>query len=407
MPSLPVQENALPGIEVQNEHGVFLMIETSRPLKSLRSDINPEDILQAGGESLVLATHSNEFADFDAERALFIDTETTGLAGGTGTYAFLIGVGFIKDSNFIVRQYFMRDLSEEKAMMANLSELFDAHEWSVTYNGRSFDLPLLRTRFIMSRQRPRLDHMGHLDLLHSARRLWRDSPRVSGGLSLGNIETSLFEFERPVDVPSWTIPDLYLNYLRDHDATSLLPVLAHNVEDIVTMAALLGVVDRTLSTWESDNHIDPYIVASIGKNLERMGDSERAIQAYRRALTLGLNSETSNRVAFDLSIVCKRHGRWEEAVTLWHQIAGGRGRTAALACIELAKYFEHRVRHLNSARDMCKRVRNLYNGVEHYWGGQISEWEVNYRTLRLNRKLAKIAPAPSNSYPGRQFIGQN
>ena len=138
-----------------------------------------------------------------------------------------------------------------------------------------------------------------------------------------------------------------------------------------------------------------------------MGDSERAIQAYRRALTLGLNSETSNRVAFDLSIVCKRHGRWEEAVTLWHQIAGGRGRTAALACIELAKYFEHRVRHLNSARDMCKRVRNLYNGVEHYWGGQISEWEVNYRTLRLNRKLAKIAPAPSNSYPGRQFIGQN
>ena len=403
MPASKIRDNNIPGVEIENEHGAFLMAETSRPLGNLRPEVRSDDLLAAGGEPLILAARDAEFAGFDTGRALFIDTETTGLAGGTGTYAFLVGIGYVDGTNFTVRQYFMRDLSEEKPMMAALAELLSEHEWSVTYNGRSFDLPLLRTRFIMSRQRPRLDHMGHLDLLHSARRLWSRSPLAANGLSLGALEAGLFEFQRPIDVPSWQIPELYFDYLRSRDSTPLLPVLAHNVEDIVTMAALLGVIQRALSAWEDDDLVDPYLVAGLGRTLAGMGRARRAVRAYRRALSLGLDSESSNRVALDLSLLLKRDGDWKASVELWQQVAGGRGRTAALACIELAKFYEHRARLLDSAREMCDRAHHLSAGIDHYWGGQLSDWELNHRVVRLERKLAARSPPGTTSYPGRKF----
>lgn len=397
---------ALPGVEIENEHGVFLMAETSRSLATLRDGVRADDVHSAGGEPLVLAARDGEFAEFDTARALFIDTETTGLAGGTGTYAFLVGVGYVDGSDFTVRQYFMRDLSEEKPMMAALAELFAAHDWSVTYNGRSFDLPLLRTRFIMSRQRPRIDHMGHLDLLHSARRLWGRSPLAANGLSLGALEAGLFEFQRPLDIPSWRIPEIYFDYLRDHDPAPLLPVLAHNIEDIVTMAALLGVIQRALSNWEDDDLVSPYLIAGLGRTLAGMGRARRAARAYRRALSLGLDAESSNRVALDLSILLKRDGHWDASVELWRRVADGRGRIAALACIELAKFYEHRARLLESAREMCDRASRLSAGDADYWGGQLSDWELNHREGRLRRKLAvpAVPASPSASArPGRRF----
>ena len=394
----------LPGVEIENEHGVFLMAETSRPIETLRPEVHADDFLSAGGEPLVIAARDGEFAGFETARALFIDTETTGLAGGTGTYAFLVGVGYADGSDFTVRQYFMRDPSEERSMMAALGELFAAHDWSVTYNGRSFDLPLLRTRFIMSRQRPRLDHMGHLDLLHSARRLWRRSPLAANGLSLGTLERGLFHFRRPLDIPSWEIPEIYFKYLQTRDPAPLLPVLAHNVEDIVTMAALLGVIQHALSDWESDELVDPYLVAGLGRTLAGMGRTGRAAHAYRRALSLGLDAESSNRVALDLSLLLKRGDDWEASIELWRRVAVGRGRIAALACIELAKYYEHRARLLDSARKMCDRARRLSASVDDYWGGQISEWELDHRAGRLERKLAApYSPRASSSYPGRRF----
>jgi uncharacterized protein len=398
----------LAGVAVENKHGTFLMVETRRGLGELRRRVSGEDVLEAGGEALALAARDAEFANFETERALFIDTETTGLAGGTGTYAFLVGVGFVDGAEFVVRQYFMRDLSEEKAMMAALAELLAEHDWSVTYNGRSFDLPLLRTRFIMSRQRPRIDHMGHLDLLHSARRLWGRSPVAANGLSLGALEAGLFAFERGLDVPGWQIPELYLAYLRDRDPEPLRPVLAHNVEDIVTMAALLGVIQRAVAGWEEDDAVDPYLVAGLGRTLAGMGRAEQAGRAYRRALSLGLDAESSNRVALDLSILLKRDGDWEGSVELWRRVAEGRGRIAALACVELAKFYEHRARVLDSAREMCDRARQLSEGDQDYWGGQLSDGELSHRRGRLARKLAVPAAAgvskvPAAARPGRRF----
>ncbi len=396
------------GVEVENEHGKYLLVETRRGLEELRGRVSGGDVLGAGGEALVLAARDAEFADFETGRALFIDTETTGLAGGTGTYAFLVGVGFVEGAEFVVRQYFIRDLSEEKAMMAALSELLAEYEWSVTYNGRSFDLPLLRTRFIMSRQRPRIDHMGHLDLLHSARRLWGRSPVAVNGLSLGALEAALFAFERGLDVPGWQIPELYFEYLKDGDPGRLLPVLAHNVEDIVTLAALLGVIHGAVSRWEEDNGVDPYLVAGLGRTLAGMGRAERAGQAYRRALSLGLDAESSNRVALDLSILLKRDGDWDGSVELWRRVAEGRGRIAALACVELAKFYEHRARLLDSARTMCDRARELSAGDQDYWGGQLSDGELSHRRGRLARKLAVPAVTPGSAEPaaarpGRRF----
>ena len=122
------------------------------------------------------------------------------------------------------------------------------------------------------------------------------------------------------------------------------------------MAALLGVIQRALSNWEDDDLVSPYLIAGLGRTLAGMGRARRAARAYCRALSLGLDAESSNRVALDLSILLKRDGDWDASVELWRRVADGRGRIAALACIELAKFYEHRARLLESAREMCDRA---------------------------------------------------
>ena len=172
----------------------------------------------------------------DAGRLLFLDTETTGLAGGTGTYAFLVGAGWLEDDRFVVTQYFMRDLDEEPALLAALAPVVERAEALVTFNGGGFDVPLLETRFVLARRRwP--GAVPNLDLLRPARRVWAaylDDCRLS------TLERAVLGLARETDVPGGLIPTFYFDWLRWRRASPLARVFAHNRDDVLSLAALLA-----------------------------------------------------------------------------------------------------------------------------------------------------------------------
>ena len=175
------------------------------------------------------------------EKWCFLDTETTGLAGGSGTYAFLVGVGRITPQGFRVRQFFMRDFGEEASQLSALTEHLKQFEVMITYNGRTYDQPLLETRYRMVRQRPPFSSLEHLDLLFGARRLWNlrfDSCR------LVELENQILGVERQGDLPGELIPYVYFEYVRTHEIFRLLPVFHHNAIDILTLACLTAIVPR-------------------------------------------------------------------------------------------------------------------------------------------------------------------
>jgi uncharacterized protein YprB with RNaseH-like and TPR domain len=191
----------------------------------------PEDLLGPLSEG--------EIPDCQPQRWAFLDTETTGLAGGTGTYAFLVGVGRITPEGFRIRQFFMRDYGEEASLLWALDQHLAQFDVLVTYNGKVYDQPLLETRYRLARTRPPFDRIRHLDLLYGARRLWKlrlESCR------LVDLEAQILGFEREGDLPGEMIPYVYFEYLRTREAFRLVPIFHHNAMDILTLACLTGIV---------------------------------------------------------------------------------------------------------------------------------------------------------------------
>lgn len=381
-------EAVVPGRVIRNRHGAFYFAQVDTPNHERRGGIRFGDVLQARGDLIAIAGRDAELAGLDVSKTVFVDTETTGLAGGTGTYAFLVGLGFFRDGHFVVRQYFMRDQSEEKAMMSAVSEALLPFDWAVTFNGRSFDFPLLATRFILSRIRPRLDQLAHFDLLHTCRRIWSRAPFAARiGLRLGSLESALLAHRRPTDVPSWQVPEIYFDYLRSGDAEELRAVFAHNVEDILSMVSLVGVVDSVMGSWRNPGTVDPHAVAGIGRIHEMDGRFDIAAEAYSAALAESLQPETAARYAFSLSLIHKRHKEWAKALPLWEKLAEGKGRLAAAACVELAKYFEHRLYDFGRAYFHCMSADGLAKELAFPMGGQLSEWALEHRANRLRRRM--------------------
>ena len=176
-------------------------------------------------------------SSWDIRRVLFLDTETTGLSGGAGTVAFEIGLGFIDDRGMVIRQYIMRDYSEEPAMMAEIASLITRFDTIVSFNGKSFDLPLLESRMVMSRIRLPLTKMPHLDLLHAARRVYRLRLRRC---NLASLEEAVLGQTRNDDLPGAQVPQRYFDYIRTKEFALLEDVLRHNLDDVRSLACLTG-----------------------------------------------------------------------------------------------------------------------------------------------------------------------
>lgn len=274
--------------------------------------------------------------DTSIENFIFLDTETTGLSGGTGTMAFMVGVGRYRGGSFVMEQFFLRGPAEEAALLAALEAFCEDMAAVVTYNGKSFDIPILNARYILQGFTSPFEDLPHLDLLHLTRRIWKARLEQC---NLGNIENKIFGLSRDDDeVPGYLIPEYYTQYLREGDAEPLKGIFVHNEQDVVSLAALFALFNDVLSdpaAWQNNSSQD---LTSLGRLLEQMGDPETALSLYKKGRSVGDPPALSVEPLLAQARLLKRQNRQPEAASLWVQAAEA-GAIEALE--ELAKYHEH------------------------------------------------------------------
>lgn len=289
---------------------------------------------------------------------LFFDTETTGLSGGTGTMVFLVGLGYFTETGFCIEQYFLDDPSSEMSMMNILSNRLKKHKMLVSYNGSSFDIPLIKTRFIMNRIESPLVQMEHLDLLHLSRKLWR--LRLSS-LRLKDIENEILKFVREEEeVPGWMVPQIYFDFIRSRDARPLKGVFYHNRMDVLSLAVILNHVSDLISEPLANEEISNLDVLSIARIFERYGFREESAILFQSSLEKGLPDAISTKALRQFGIICRQHDNIEMALKFW-AVAAERGDYQA--AIELSKYFEHILKDYISAKLWAKSSIKLVDGM--------------------------------------------
>jgi uncharacterized protein len=324
-------------------------------------------------------------SDLPLESFAFLDVETSGLAGGTGTYAFLVGVGRFEGDLFHLVQFFMRDPAEESAMLEGLTEFLAPNAALVTFNGKAFDAPLLVTRFLLHDMPVPFKDFSHLDLLPLARRLWRD--RLPSR-ALKYLEENVLGAPRTLDeVPGYEIPYLYFDYLRTGDATPLKGVFYHNAMDIVALAALMNHMASILHSpfdGQVEHGLDFIALAKLFEDLDRR---EEAARLYEHGLEVGVDQTDFGAAVQRLSALQRRRGNLESAVSLW-QKAASQGHV--YAHVELAKYYEHSRRDYPEAMKWTLGAQELINSqnMPRY---EYRHWmdELEHRKKRLQEKIHK------------------
>ena len=325
----------------------------------------------------------------DPEDWLFLDTETTGLAGGSGTYAFLVGVGWWEGGGLEIEQFFMREYSEERALLFALRERIAEHPVLVTFNGKSFDWPLLETRYRMSRKISVPTPDAHLDFLHPARNLWR---LRLGSVRLSELERHVLGWDRGADLLSGMIPQIYFDFLRGGPPERLVPVLNHNQMDLRGLAALSS---RILSLLSDAEHLgqDGLELFGVSRICEKRGEHTRARNLYQRSIASFLPTETDRVARRLLARLAKRQGDFDLACELWKH-ALGNSRHGYDAYEQLAMYYEHKARDPEQARQIVQQALDeLSHAIQvgDIAPGPYCEIKARFdrRMERLNRKNGK------------------
>jgi hypothetical protein len=379
-------EEYVEGEVVKNSSGEFFLARQAFPFGRPYGKLRIGDIPSADLSPLKLVL--KDAAMPDPSRLVFLDTETTGLAGGTGTCAFLIGIGNVEGMKFVVRQFFLRDYPEEKAILEALAETLEACEGIVTFNGKTFDAPLLETRYALARMKSPLDRLVHFDALHPARRLWK--LRLES-CKLTDLEEAILGINREGDVPGSEIPAIYFDYLRTGDARGLQPVFYHNALDVVSLAALTVELARALGDGGADALGSPLDLFSLSRILGTAGSKEKSITTCRQALAGGLPQQVESLALKHLAAEFKRQRRHDSAVELWLELSRREPPLAVEALEELAIHSEHHLRDLPQALEFTlaalARLEGQFPSVAH-------RKRFARRLERLQRKQGRMSGTP-------------
>jgi uncharacterized protein YprB with RNaseH-like and TPR domain len=387
-------ERLLPGGQIiQNELGSYFLVDGVYPLNYKHGDRILGDLLLFRHTPLADFLGDERLRGMDLRAFLFLDIETTGLSGA-GTFAFMIGVAYFDGDALIVRQYFARDQGEEPAMLLALAEKVNSLDGLITFNGRSFDLPLLDNRYFMNRLDGLIDDLRgrpHIDLLHPARRLWK---KRLGSCSLNSLERNLLSINRThEDVPGWQIPGIYMDYLRSGDAREIVRVFYHNHIDMLSMITLTEHVFDLITRQTGNEH--PLDMRSLAKWQIALGYRESAEEILKVALKnegdQSRSTDLNIELRHDLGMLLRKMDRRKEAVSLWQQIiedydSGPLAPLVQSATIELAKYYEWHERDLSLARRWTIEARTLSNREGTNLGYQNEA--IDHRLARIERKLA-------------------
>jgi uncharacterized protein len=319
----------------------------------------------------------------DQRQWLFLDTETTGLTGGTGTYPFLIGIAWWDAGGLEIEQFFMREQSEEHSVLVALAERMADRRVLVTFNGRSFDWPLLETRYRMTRKIKPPAPRAHLDFLHPARNLWR---LRLGSVRLAELEKHVLGWHRGADILSEMIPQIYFDYLRGGSPDALVPIFEHNQMDLRGLAALSMRILALLANPELHGQ-DPLELFGMSRICERRGESRRARQLYEHSITKKLPPDTDRIARHALARLAKRDGHHDAARELWEGILGN-SREGFEAYEQLAIYYEHRARDAQRAAALAREALAELRKLNRL--GALAPNAYRGRKIRFEKRLARL-----------------
>jgi uncharacterized protein YprB with RNaseH-like and TPR domain len=379
-PSRYFIEELMSGEVVRTAHGEHFETEKLWERHRRHGTVDISDLAELP-EDLLDALSLNSLPRANPGKWAFLDTETTGLAGGTGTYAFLVGVGAIEPAGFRLRQFFMRDYAEEASMLSRLSEHLAQFDVLITYNGKAYDQPLLETRYVMARaRRSPFERMAHLDLLFGARRLWKlrlESCR------LVDLEYQVLGVEREGDLPGEMIPYCYFEFLRTRQAFQIVPIFHHNAIDILSLACLTAIVPLAFRSPENAPVRHGSDLIGIARWLAEAERREEALRLLRRAVEMGLPDNLLFRTLWDIAALEKRLGREQAALAVVTELSSSRNPYRVRALEELAKHYEHRARNAAQALEVTRAALALEDTPA-----------LRRRHERLRARLGKWAKLP-------------
>ena len=326
----------------------------------------------------------------DPEKWLFLDTETTGLSGGTGTYAFLIGIAWWDSGGLQLEQFMMRDFSEEHSVLLELGARIAERPVLVTFNGKTFDWPLLESRYLMTRCIRVPELAAHLDLLHPARAVWR---LRLGSVRLVELEQHVLDaprlgWTREDDVPSAMIPQFYFDYLRGRSALPLAGVVRHNGMDLRGLAALYGKLNSLLDCQdrEATEALDLF---GLSRYLHRRGERTKAESTCVAACDRGLPLPFDAQARRELAQMAKQRGEYAAAAMIWEELLDDEeGRAAALE--ELALYHERRTKDYAKALQYGRKGLLELGGKNGASGYGVSSVADQRRLQRLVKRVARL-----------------
>ncbi|MEZ4407934.1 MAG: ribonuclease H-like domain-containing protein [Polyangiales bacterium] len=338
--------------------------------------------LDARGAAVSTLALDASLAGFDPARALYVDTETTGLAGGTGTVPFLVGLGWFEGERFCVEQLLVRAPGEEAPVLARVAERAAWATSIVSFNGKSFDLPLLRTRLVMER-RGALPALAHLDLLHVARRIYRAR---TADCTLGTLERDVLGFERVDDIPSAEIPERWLRFVREGDRAGLVAVARHNLWDVAALAALVGELSARVERLPAEGRLEATDLVGLAKTSLRAGDAGRALDLADDALGKGVVSATLARQAHLLA--AEAHKKRRDPAARVQRLLDA-----------LALHPDDARLHLDLARSFERELNDATRALEHARKAAGAE-DPSALTRRVRRLEARVRVGVQLRLPG-------
>lgn len=376
--------------------------QISTPLKALKEILNAEIIQPNAPYLKINRTYSipsafelnreiplkllskNQVAkNIPLEQCLFFDLETTGLAGGAGTYPFLLGFGFFKNNALQVEQFFLPDYGREYSLFKTLQEFFKDFSYLISYNGKSYDYPLLKNRFVLNRLKPDWEHWQHIDLLHIARRIWSDS---FPSRDLGTIEREVLNRERSGDIPGYQIPQAYFHFIRSGAIHDITRIIEHNALDIVSLGELLLYMGRIEA--QPSLVTDKPALLRLAALAEEMDDFDYFSRVAEHYFIEALN--LSPVILHLRSRFFKRRRNWQMALDDWQKLIAS-GSYTFYALEEIAKYFEHIKKDHKQALQYTEKALQYFRTLSELHPYSVKqEIGLDFRKRR-NRLLQKLA----------------
>jgi uncharacterized protein len=379
-------EERLPGTSTGSSSGPLFVSETARGDDTIHGLHAFGGLRAVSGASLALIAKDAELEYADVSKAVFLDTETTGLGMGAGTYVFLVGAGYLDGNEFRVKQFFLTGPGHEITFLSELSDFLNRFTTIVTFNGKAFDLPLLENRYIRHRQPFPWVDPPHIDLLHPARRIWK---RRLESCSLASLEAQILGLARSrEDVPGWEIPSRYFRFQRTGDSRELEGVFYHNLQDILSLATLMVHVDRVLADPVCGLITNGLDFLSLGKAYARGGETDTALVCFHEALRRPMETVDRSDCLMRMATLQKRDRRWDAAVQIWETLIDQGGEPALYGRVELSKYYEHVERDCMAALEQVQaalRLAELYESSL----PDASERDLYHRQSRLLTRSMK------------------